>query len=493
MHNRHQVLERIRQIQEEGQTGALALEKDGKVIFVYFHNGLISAISSSIPQYQFGHYLARSGAIEEARVKILLEESRKKRISIGEVAVHRSELDQAELLEIVREQVTDVLTHALKNDFEIRSFANSVPTFETPAQITLNHLLLELARKNLREFSPEPNQLMMLRNGSGLSHLPWYPQELAVLSQLKAPRTLQDLAAVTGLEYNQLTKILSVFDTLQLVDFADAAPPETTSLARREGRPYESLIPEILVTSLSPKLEVLQDEQSFISEQFKTLKVRVGEYSAGRQAKVFVVSSPQAGDGKSLVCANLAASFSKDPGRRVILVDCDLRNPSIHRYFGTFVEPGLLGYLEGEYVQPYCYTRRFDRLYIMTAGGVASNPVEMLTLDKMQKLIGYLKAEYDTVIIDSPPLVLTADAQVLTALADGLLLVVRSGKTSYSSIEKAFRNVDRNKLIGVAFNDVQARLFNTQYDYRYYHYKSRGLYPYAKRRARPSLKTYLDS
>ena len=98
----------------------------------------------------------------------------------------------------------------------------------------------------------------------------------------------------------------------------------------------------------------------------------------------------------------------------------------------------------------------------MTAGGIADNPIELLSHERMKKLLDYLRTEFDTIILDSPPLVPISDAHILTALSDGLILVVRCGRTTYAGMEKAFRNLDRNKLIGVVLNDVKPMLFNTQ-------------------------------
>jgi len=200
--------------------------------------------------------------------------------------------------------------------------------------------------------------------------------------------------------------------------------------------------------------------------------------------------SPQQEDGKSLICANLAVSFSRDPNRRVIVIDCDLRNPSLHKYFGISMAPGTLGYLENDNLQPYCFMRRLGSLYLMTAGGVSANSVEHLSGSRMQDLIRYLKTEFDTIILDCPPCAPIADAQVLTSLADGFLMAVRCGKTRYRTLEKAFRNVDKNKLIGLIFNDVKPMMFNTEYDYRYY--RSRSTYPYGAAKIPNRPKTYLE-
>ena len=348
------------------------------------------------------------------------------------------------------------------------------------------------ARHNVEPFRLEPGQRIALKNGTGFTGLPWYPQELSVLNQLNLPRTLQELVAATGVDHARLGKVLGVFSSLHLISVSESADGEETALVVRSSFPFESLTPEIGRNGLSDKIETLLNESSFVSEQFKSLKVRLSEASSLRPLRVITISSCLSGDGKSLISLNLAASFSKDPDRRVIIVDCDLRKPSLHKFLGISPQPGLLGYLEGEPLQPYCYMQRCERLYFMTAGGNAANPIELLSHERMRKLLAYLQTEFDTIILDSPPLSPIADAQVLTALSDGLILVVRCGRTSYAGIEKAFRNLDRSKLVGVILNDVKPVLFNTQYDYRYYYNKNREYYPYGKRIIAPRPKTYLE-
>jgi Mrp family chromosome partitioning ATPase len=103
----------------------------------------------------------------------------------------------------------------------------------------------------------------------------------------------------------------------------------------------------------------------------------------------------------------------------------------------------------------------------MTAGGTTPNPVELLSMNKMKDLIEYLKTDFDMIVLDVPPLAPIPDARIVSALSDGLIVVVRMGKTPYSSIENAFKLVDRNKLLGVVLNDVQAMPFHSYYSYGY--------------------------
>jgi len=128
----------------------------------------------------------------------------------------------------------------------------------------------------------------------------------------------------------------------------------------------------------------------------------------------------------------------------------------------------------------------------MTAGGASANPVELLSNPRMQDLITHLKADFDMVVLDCPPFLPISDARILTGLADRFLMVVRCGKTTHRSTELAFKHLDRNKLIGLVFNDVKPMIFNTQYHHRYYHYGKGVHFPYARAKMTHRPKTYLE-
>jgi protein-tyrosine kinase len=492
MFHTHFLLEKIQQIQEEKESGFLFLQQDAKIIRVFFHEGFIDALSSNLEQHRLGQYLVREGFVEASAIDPLLQESQRRQIPLGEAAVRRKILDPAELRDVARRQAVQLLKYAIDDDFAVGSFERPSPSFQVSAQIDLDYLRLELARNNSETFELGSCQLVVLRDGMEISALPWYPQELSVLGQLTQPRTPQELVSLVGMDYTHLKKILSVLQNLQLIEVVEAIPNPTTALALRERFPLDFLVPAVRNAAYSDKLEIIHDECSFVSEQFKTLKARLNEIPSDRSVKAIVISSPLAADGKSLISINLALCFAKDPGRRVIVVDCDLRNPSLHKYLGIPPEPGLLGFLQNGVLQPHCYMRRLENLYLMMAGGTAANPVELLSQGKMRGLIEYLKTEFDTIILDSPPLAPISDGRILTGLADGLIMVVRCGKTSYTSVERALKVIDWQKFLGVVFNDVKPVLFHTQYDYSLYHYASQGLYPRSRRRIKGQTKNYLD-
>ena len=486
------ILDIIREIQQQGKTGSLQLIKGDKSIILCFRNGLIDGAGSGIAELRLGSILSQKGILKTSGIPQLLEKARRKRMILGEAAVYARLMDDADLKESIFDQIVLTLDYAITNDFSIGDFDENSIDLYMPARIDVDTIALELARRNLTPVQLDRNGLLSLNNGHDLSQYPWYPQELSVLSMLNTPCSLNGLAASTGIEYARLNKILSVFLSLNLLKQVESYPGESTAVIKRDESSFEKLIPEIGTVRLSSRLETYHNPTSFISEQFKTLKVRLSEASAQAPLRVIAVSSPHSEDGKSLISANLAISLSKDQGKRVVVVDCDLRNPSLHKFLGASVEPGLVGYLEEEHLQSYCYLRRLEKLYVMTAGGISQNPVELLSNARMEELLAELKKDFDTVILDCPPFGPISDAQILTGLADGFLMVMRCGKTTYATIDKAFKTLDRSKLIGLIFNDVKPMMFNTRYHYKYYHYRSRGNYPYGAIRITRRRKTYLE-
>jgi capsular exopolysaccharide synthesis family protein len=176
-----------------------------------------------------------------------------------------------------------------------------------------------------------------------------------------------------------------------------------------------------------------------------------------------------------LISTNLALSFSKEIGRRVLLLECDLRNPTVSEKLGIPLDPGLYQYLlEG--LEPQCCMRKVDNLYVMTAGEVADDAVELLSLARMKELMRFLRREFDTVIVDAPPLLPVADARLISTLTDATVMVIFQGRTAYSSTERAVEMLDRKKMLGVILNGVKSTGLAGYYNYSHYY-----AYPYARK------------
>ncbi|MCM3652942.1 CpsD/CapB family tyrosine-protein kinase [Metabacillus litoralis] len=207
--------------------------------------------------------------------------------------------------------------------------------------------------------------------------------------------------------------------------------------------------------------------KSPIAEQFRTVRTNIQFTSVDEELQTMIVTSSGPAEGKSTVTANLAVVFAQQ-GKRVLLIDADLRKPTAHYTFRTENHVGLSNVLTRqatleEAVKPTDQ----DNLWVMTSGPIPPNPSELLGSRGMNALLELAKNEYDVIILDSPPVLVVTDAQVLANLADGVVLVVSSGKTEIESAKKAKELLEsaKAKILGVVLNNK--KIEDSQYYYYY--------------------------
>jgi non-specific protein-tyrosine kinase len=174
-------------------------------------------------------------------------------------------------------------------------------------------------------------------------------------------------------------------------------------------------------------LITLTDPRSPVSEAYRTLRTNLSFYSLDNPIRTLVVTSPATGEGKSTTVANLAVTMAQS-GRRTILVDCDLRRPSLHTLFNLSSEPGLTNMVLDETEAPLQKTG-VENLWLLASGPKPPNPADLLGTQKVDKVIEQLIAQADIVLFDAPPVIAVTDAAVLGAKVDGVLLVIQAGAT----------------------------------------------------------------
>jgi capsular exopolysaccharide synthesis family protein len=495
MFSDNSILDEIRRLHEDKQTGVLSLTcATGEHLDIFFREGMIEAASSNTASRRLGDYLVEGGHVPARDLEAVHSEAKRQKIFFGEAIVRKNLADHAYVGAAARSQSMDLLERALTGSFSVNCFTPSLRSYFAPARISFQHMILELARNSARPFELDSETTFVANPSSDLSLFPWHPEEIFVLKELKHPSTFRGLLSSTGFDSHLLKKILSVLMTLGIVETGkDTDWQSESNLAVRKSEfAFEELIPVVADAMLNEKLDIARNESSVTSEQFRNLKVQLRESDSQTLLKVFTVSSPEAEDGKSFISINLAFSFSRDPGRRVILLDCDFRGPSVDTYLGVPPQPGILQYLENPTLGPYCFVRRIENLYFMTTGGVATNPIEILSMKKMKQLIDQLRNDFDTIILDAPPYSPIADARVVTGLSDALIMVLRHGKTSYAATDQAFKVVDRNKLVGVVFNDVKPTIFRSYANNGYYQPRKKELVYAIPDSNTKGPKTYLE-
>ncbi|KHE71458.1 capsular biosynthesis protein [Halobacillus sp. BBL2006] len=207
--------------------------------------------------------------------------------------------------------------------------------------------------------------------------------------------------------------------------------------------------------------------KSPIAEQFRTIRTNLQFSSVDKELETMLVTSASPSEGKSITTANTAVVFAQQ-GKKVLLVDADLRKPTIHYTFRTDNTYGLSNYLVSERpLSDLVRESHIDNLDLLPCGPIPPNPSELLGSKKMKKFINEAHQKYDMIIFDTPPVLAVTDSQVLSAFVDGVLLVVRSKQTEQEAAIKAKEQLLQSKatILGVVLNDKDVKSSSYYYYY----------------------------
>jgi capsular exopolysaccharide synthesis family protein len=200
------------------------------------------------------------------------------------------------------------------------------------------------------------------------------------------------------------------------------------------------------------RISLLQPD-SYVAEQFRTLRGRIDALAGQRPLRTLVVSSPLAGEGKTTAAINLAVVTAMGVGRRVLLIDCDMRKPKIHQALGLRPETGLAEVLTEEVGLDQAILKvEGMNLEVLPVRGRPSNPSELLSSPRMRELVAEVARRYDRVILDTPAALGVPDAKAVAELCDGVVLVVRADVTTQQDAEATLELLDRSRLLGVVLN-----------------------------------------
>lgn len=281
------------------------------------------------------------------------------------------------------------------------------------------------------------------------------------------PRTMRNsaMAGVVGL--------MVAAGIVFLIEALDDTIKSPEDISRQLGVPILGIIAtheseaEGLVTANQPRTPV--------AEAFRALRTNIQYASVDRPLKTLLVTSPSPEDGKSTITANLGVVLAQG-GRKVVIIDADLRRPRIHKLFKLSNQQGTsdLFVKPQEPLNGAVQKTEVANLYALTSGSLPPNPSELLGSEKMVKILEMIHDEADIIIVDSPPLLAVTDAAVLAPRTDGVLLVVKPGKTKLVACRQAVEQLQRvgANILGVVLNDVELR--RSRYKYAYY----KGYYSY---------------
>jgi capsular exopolysaccharide synthesis family protein len=209
------------------------------------------------------------------------------------------------------------------------------------------------------------------------------------------------------------------------------------------------------------------DKDSLAAEKFRFLGVRLRQLQQTRPLKKVLVTSTIPQEGKSTVAANLACALAQRTRQKTLLIDGDLRRPSVAKLFGLGKLAGIADWLQGEN-GPMTGIYHLDEagVWVLPAGGTARNPLELMQSGRLSVLMEQLASWFDWIIIDSPPVLPLADTSIWMKQVDGILLVARQGSTEKDQLKRGLEAIDQKKLLGALLNSSE-NAAQSKYYYQY--------------------------
>jgi len=221
-------------------------------------------------------------------------------------------------------------------------------------------------------------------------------------------------------------------------------------------------------SGIDPHMITFYEPHSKAAEQFRMLRARLRKFVEDKQFKILLVLGTCPQEGKSFIAANLAISIAQVGKSPVVLLEGDLRRPSLHKLFGLTVVKGLADYLAcNASFDEIVHLTDVTELYVIPSGDIPHNPSELIASDRLKLLFNSIKTNFSTcwLIIDSPPVISTTEPAIFSEFADGFIYTIQADKTDKTLVKDALSKMDAGKLFGFVFNRVAYQPHNYYYYY----------------------------
>ncbi len=297
---------------------------------------------------------------------------------------------------------------------------------------------------------------------------------------------------VQSLGFGGVGGLLAAVAIALLLETADKSFRNPDEISKQLRLPVIGHIPELAAdrdwklvkdAKVDSSISVHHRPKSRLAESYRAVRAAIFFGTRGQTHRVLQVTSANSGDGKTTLCANLASAIAMS-GKKVLLVDCDLRRPRVHKLFGCNLDAGVSSVVrDGMDIPDAVQTTLVPNLDVMTVGPRVDNPAELLLSPQFSEMVLQLREKYDFVMMDTPPILIVTDPAAVAAHVDGVILVVRNTKRSRPQTRRVRETLDLigARVLGVVVNGISERAagygYGDSYSYNYTSYRSgKGYY-----------------
>ncbi len=322
------------------------------------------------------------------------------------------------------------------------------------------------------------------------------PNNVRVIDHAAEPQQTQKPKLSTLLAAGMLLGLLLGIAAAFLRDFLDNTARDVNALERQTQLPVLSVIPETPAPAPSVlAIMVLRKTRSAIAEAFRTLRTALRFELPSTDSQVLLITSSTANEGKTTITCNLACTYAH-AGHRVLIIDCDLRNPTTHKLLNVRNGSGLSDYLTDRADLDDVVTKtHIGNLFLIPAGFQPHDPAEILSSPEMHDLLALLREQFDYILIDTPPVMGLADTLVLMPLASTTLLTVRAEHTRMDTLQQVLKRLRHTKapIGGIIFNRADLTKSNSYgYEYAAYQYGAEVAQTQTPSTAHPAIHLWLS-
>jgi protein-tyrosine kinase len=246
---------------------------------------------------------------------------------------------------------------------------------------------------------------------------------------------------------------------------ARARQSNSYDTAPSQAAGQEDALFERIDARLTEKVVVDQNTSAASREQYRRLAAVLHDAQGTGGLQVIMVASAVAGEGKTLTASNLALTFSESYQKRVLLIDADLRRPTLHSIFRLDTASGLADGLLSTTDAKMLVRQVSPRLAVLPAGRPSADPMAGLTSDRMKRLLAEARQSFDWVILDTPPVMVLPDAHLMSSMMDGVVLVVHAGSTPHELVKRSADALGRGRIVGVVLNRAEPSAHDSHYQY----------------------------